>query len=222
MSACYPAGKPRKPRLYRLARYLRWASILATVLVIVYIVLAAYSLIFHHPSIEFGGGGSNGGGLFSACANQTQGGISSGYACGFNVTNPGWFSISLQAAFNIQQKNGPLIAHGSSPYVTVAPSSTERFLLSLVILGRPANNSTYIANGWINGSYASLFSLIVTISYQGNFSFPSGGPATPLDIPGPAGPSLAPGHYSGDDPASAMVALCPAYWRGDLWVPWGG
>ena len=176
MNTYYPYGRPPKPRLYRLSRYLRWASVLATVLVIVYIVLAIFSLVVNHPTFTFYGSGSGGGSPFGSCANQTRGGSGSANACGFNVTNPGWFPFTLQAAFSIHEVNGPLLAHGSTPLVTIAPSTSENVALSLEFFALPSNNSTYVASGWINGSYASLFSLTITISLNGKFSFSPGTP----------------------------------------------
>ena len=203
----YTGARVPRPRLFRIARALRWSALLSTLLVILYIIVAVYSIVMGPPSIS--GGNSGGyGSSFSSCTNQTSGGVGSVITCDFKVENHALFALSLQLGMVMQQKNGPQLGRTSTPYVTVGGESSADLILTIRIEAQPQPNSTITTNVWLNGSYASLISIQVTSELQQNYS-PVASPVSALPASwagSPTGPGTGASHELGlSAPALSMA-----------------
>lgn len=228
MSSFYYTGaRVPRPRLFRIARALRWSALLSTLLVILYIIVAVYSIASGPPTISSGSSSGYGSAL-SSCTNQTTGGIGSLVTCDFKVQNHAWFALSLQLGIVMQQKNGPQLGRASTPSVTVGGESSATLMLTLRIEAQPQPNSTATTNVWLNGSYASLISIQVTVELQQNFSsVASPVSALPASWAGfPVGPGTGVSHELGLSgpafPVATAFSVRGAVQRRDFRSRFGG
>lgn len=154
----------QKPKLYRLAKYVGWASTLALVAIIVYVIAAVFSLATSPPGFTFGSGGS-GNGSNNVCTNST-----SSITCDITLTNKGSFPITASIAMTIHQSPGPLIAQGSAGPVTVSNGASKVLSLTVNYITTPSPGSKYILWAWLNASYAYFVGISIGISLNGTFN----------------------------------------------------
>lgn len=173
-----PVGTP--PALYRIARLFRVLSILALVLVFVYVGVAVYSASRLRGTGSNGGGnttGSNGGGTTTVGANDAV-----TYATTVNLTNPGFLPINaLQVSAIVSMPGGPVLARGGSPAVAIGPGQTAAIPITfslppLTATGPAALLVTHDANlpmvFWINVTFASIFGLSINTSQNYSWGAP--------------------------------------------------
>lgn len=165
-----------RPPLYRLARYLRWGSVLAVILVILFLVSTVVSAVefASHVKITTPKGGG-----FSY--NYTASG---GFVASFevNITNAGYYPLVLDLTAVATTAQGPLIPYSSTGDVTIAAGNrTTTFGLILHIPettiaadgARMLLNDTPIAGDvWFNGSYAWIYQFGASIAANGSWGAP--------------------------------------------------
>jgi hypothetical protein len=189
-------SRPSRPPLNRLARAFRVAGIVALVLVFVYVGVAVYS-----ASQLRGAGSSQKGDNGSGNSNPTLTTLASNgsvvVTTSINLTNPGFLPInSIQVSAVVEMLGGPVIAHGGSPVISVAPGQTATIPVTFYIpplspSGPGAMLATHDANlplsVWVNVTYASVFGVGVNTTSNYTWGAPFAGLNATLGAPAPQG-----------------------------------
>lgn len=153
-------ARRRKPPLYRTARAARWLGVLATVLVVLFILSTIYSvfLFASHGQIQTGKNPLQ-------LTELTSGAIQASFSV--NITNPSYYALVLNISAELGRLSGPLLTQGTTGTVTVSPDHQPIPLA--ITLTIPASalsassaslllyNTTLQGGIWLNGSYATVY-----------------------------------------------------------------
>ncbi len=182
----------RRPPLYRLARYLRWSSVLALLLVLMFLVSTVVSAVefVSHAGVSSPGGHSYSFG-YSA---------STGFTATFavNLTNHGYYPLVLDLSAFANTAQGPLISYASTGEVTIpAGNRTTTFGLTLHVpestlaahgASMLVNNTPFAGDLWLNGTYAWIYRFGLAVTANGSWGAPfenlSVQPGTPSEADG--------------------------------------
>ena len=166
----------RRPPLNRLARYLRWSSVLALVLVVLFLISTFVSGIEFASHLKLSV--PNGGG-FSFNYSESR-----GFTASFevNITNGGFYPLVLDLSTVAFTGQGPLVPYTSTGAVTIAPGNrTTTFGLTLQVPeatlaaqgARLLTNDTPVAGYlWLNGSYAWIYQFGLHVAANGTWGAP--------------------------------------------------
>ncbi|MGB6442590.1 MAG: hypothetical protein WBF81_04760, partial [Thermoplasmata archaeon] len=160
---------PRPPGIYRAARALRRASVVALVLVLVYVGIVAYSAVQIVRSAPRVGPVTT--------AFESNGTI--GITTAFLLSNPGFFSIQQFALhFRILNGSGDLVVASTVGPKPIAASSQQSLpvALFLPLAGQGASlltqNQYLDWEVWGNASYGYLFTVSVNVSTERSWGAP--------------------------------------------------
>lgn len=153
---------PRKPALYRASHYVSIIATVASLIILAYVGATIYSASQVRP------GNSNGNGIQQ---NLTNAGLE--LTASINFTNPGFLpvtSVHLASVIYLPD-NITILAHGTSPNVSVPAGGVGRIPLTMVIplgAGSPAislltHDAELPTSVWANVSFAGLFAIMVQI-----------------------------------------------------------
>ncbi|HZY70507.1 MAG TPA: hypothetical protein VFF67_05970 [Thermoplasmata archaeon] len=161
----------RPPPMYRVARALRRAGLLALVVILVFLGSALASALSLRPS------SASAGAVHVAPAGNDLFRVS----VAVNLSNPTFYSLSnVKLEARIAFPNGSLLAHGFSPSVDVAPGTTGevplRFLVNLsdipgaaTMLTHDLELPSYLR---LSATYATLFGIGVNASSNVSWGAP--------------------------------------------------
>jgi hypothetical protein len=158
----------RAPALYRLSGILRGIGTAVLVLLVIFLVTAAYSAAHLRPSV---GGHQNSSGIQldpNGTAQITE---------SVNLSNQGYYSIApLVVQLEISNATtGALLALGGSPALTIAPGANTSIPISVWV---PLTGSSealltqdeaLVEHAWVNATYASIF--VIQLSGGDNYSW---------------------------------------------------
>lgn len=174
----------KKPSLYQLARIFRWAGRLVAIAIVIFLVTVVYSAVHFTPTVQVPQNQGNGG-----IEESGQGGYSADYQV--NVSNPGWYVLTMQLGAVATILNGAQLAAGDSGVVSIDPGNTEAVQLSAVIATTILEAQTelftrsvpLVAKFWINGTYADVFSVQVEVTQNVTWGAPFQGLAVVPGMP---------------------------------------
>jgi hypothetical protein len=166
----------RRPPLYRLARYLRWCSLLALFLVVVFLASTIDSAVVLGTHLQVT---TPGGRAYSFSYTPSRGFVASFEV---NITNAGYYPLVLDLSAVANTSQGPLIPYFTTGEVTVAPDGrTTPFGFTVTI-----PQSTLAADGaymllhntpvsgavWFNGSFAWIYQFGFSVAANGTWGAP--------------------------------------------------
>jgi hypothetical protein len=185
MSSPLARPRPRPPGIYRAARALRRAALIALVLTIVFVGIVAYSAVqIVHSRPQVGN---------SSSALEPNGTV--GYSTSFTLNNPTFFAIqSFQLKVRIANGSGGLLVNDATPPTTISAGGTSYvpFTFFLPLSAGTASLLTvdqYLDwNIWGNATYGYLFPVSIGVTTERSWGAPfanlSVGVGTPTTING--------------------------------------
>lgn len=183
------------PKLWRLSRYIRWAGTVSAVIVLIFVVTVIYSAIVFgsqaSSNIQVGSNNntsSHGGGgqIEQVAPGQYEGVLD------VNITNPSWYPIAFNISMNALAVNGPRLAWGSSGLVTIPSGNTAPVDVYLHVPSNTFTDVRLLTNNtpvtgwlWINGTYATIFSMALAFQVNSTWGAPFQGLAIVPQTPAP-------------------------------------
>ncbi len=171
MASIYLTRVRRPPPLYRLARVFRRVSLVALVLLILYLATVGYSASELVQSSPRSGGFSAGFAANNSVSIQGS----------FSLSNPGMYPVSaLSLEMRIQNGSGALLGAVVAGPVTLAPQAATTFPISVYLPIQPVGaaasllvSDQYLTLGlWGNATYAYLFPISIHFDQQRSWGAP--------------------------------------------------
>jgi hypothetical protein len=158
----------RAPALYRVSGLLKGIGLAVLVLLVIFLVTAAYSAAHLRPQV---GGNQN---------SSTVGLDPNGTAVlteSVNLSNQGYYAISpLMVSLEISNATtGVVLAFGGSPELTIAPGSNTSIPISIWVpltgtsTALLTEDEALVERAWVNATYASIF--VIQLSGGDNYTW---------------------------------------------------
>ncbi|HEV2520601.1 MAG TPA: hypothetical protein VGX00_08340 [Thermoplasmata archaeon] len=154
---------PRRPFLYSLARSFGLLSVLAVVIVAIFIVLAVYSAAQLRPGPGAGPTGSFAPGPGNTVLLRTN----------VSIVNPGYFALSDLTVHLIVRLPGPggaVVAQGASPPVSIPNGGQGEVPIELSVPIAASVDAPLLTHDmvlpestWVNATYAQVFAIALTL-----------------------------------------------------------
>jgi hypothetical protein len=173
----------RRPRLYRAARLVRWASTGVLVVIVIFLATAVYSASQIRPHVSTANGASD--------VLEANGAVR--LTSLVNISNPGFYPLTnVQLAVNIVLPTSGDSLHGNSTPLDISGGLTQSVPLTISVpltsfgaVSLLTNDATLPTDAWFNATYAYFFPIHVLVPANISWGAPFEGLTNSISQPVP-------------------------------------